>query len=362
VYWIALSFVTVVCSLPGQKQTAPSHRTECLSALPLADGKTASALPTAAQVYVRNSWKTKYARPKFIPFPGENRFSSERELLGKTLFFDPGLSGSKSISCASCHNPGLSWTDGLPKALGQGMRELSRRTPTLLNAAWADLLFWDGRAESLEEQALAPISAAGEMNQRLDRMLVFVNSIPGYRILFDRAYPGQPITAKSVARAIATFERTIVSEKAPFDQWISGSESAISECAKRGFDLFNTKAGCEKCHSGWNFTDNGFHDIGLRGDDQGRGATVPLGSMQHAFKTPTLRNVDRRGPFMHDGSEPSLDSVIELYDKGGAEKRPSLAPEIVPLHLTEWEKADLTAFLKSLTSLDKRIEFPVLPR
>ncbi len=313
-------------------------------------------------VYNRTAWKAKYTRPKSIPFPAGNSFSKERETLGKALFFDPRLSGSKFISCATCHNPGFSWGDALPKALGHGMKELSRRTPTILNLAWADLLFWDGRAESLEEQALVPIAAPREMNQPLENMAVGVAAIPGYRKMFERAYPGEVIEPQTVARAIASFERTVVSGTAPFDAWLSGRESAIPETAKRGFDLFNTKAGCEKCHPGWNFTDNGFHDIGLRGDDNGRGAQLPLEAMQHAFKTPTLRDAARRGPFMHDGSELSLEDVVELYDRGGDEKRPSLAPEIVPLHLTAQEKVDLVAFLRTLTGGDPQFTVPVLPR
>jgi cytochrome c peroxidase len=163
-------------------------------------------------------------------------------------------------------------------------------------------------------------------------------------------------------RALATFERTIVSGSAPFDEWVAGREFAISPSAKRGFDLFNTKAACEKCHSGWNFTDNGFHDTGIAGPDKGRGEQLPLEAMQYAFKTPTLRNATRRDPYMHNGSEATLEDVIELYDRGGREKRPSLAPEIVPLHLTEQEKRDLIAFLATLTSEDKPIAIPVLPR
>jgi cytochrome c peroxidase len=351
VYWIVFSLAIVCCSFARQQKRAP--RVD----FPSTGGPSATT-----PVYDRNLSKAKYARPASIPFPPDNQFSKQREMLGRTLFFDPRLSGSGFISCASCHNPGFSWGDGLPKAIGRDMKALNRRTPTILNTAWADLLFWDGRAESLEEQALGPISAPAEMNQPLDIMIAIVSCIPGYKTMFSRAYPGEQITAKTVARALATFERTIISERAPFDEWVSGGESAVSEDAKRGFDLFNTKAACAKCHSEWNFTDNGFHDTGLRGEDKGRGEQLPLEAMQHAFKTPTLRNIDRRGPFMHDGSEPSLKSVIELYDKGGVEKRPSLAPEIVPLHLTEGEQADLIAFLKTLTSSDKRMEFPILPR
>jgi cytochrome c peroxidase len=318
--------------------------------------------PDGSPVYNRTAWKAKFVRPGSIPFPAGNQFSKERELLGKMLFFDPRLSGSKRISCATCHNPGFSWGDALPRGVGQGMKELGRRTPTILNIAWADLLFWDGHAESLEAQALEPVAATAEMDQPLEKMIATVSSIQGYRAMFNRAYHGEGITPSSVARAIATFERTIISARAPFDHWVAGEESAISGAAKRGFDVFNTKAACQKCHGEWNFTDNGFHDIGVAGEDKGRGVLLPLEAMQHAFKTPTLRNADRRGPYMHNGSEGSLEDVIELYDRGGREQRLSLAPEIVPLHLTAQEKSDLIAFLKTLTSDDPPVEIPRLPR
>ena len=307
--------------------------------------------------------RSKYQRPRSIPFPEDNQYSKDREMLGKMLFFDPRLSGSGFISCATCHNPAFCWSDGLPKAIGHGMRQLGRRTPTILNLAWAPTLFWDGRASSLEQQALGPIAASGEMNQPLEKMVAVVRSIEGYRPWFEKAYPGEPISEKTVAKAIATFERTVVSGVAPFDEWIQGKEGAVSEPAKRGFELFNGKANCAKCHAEWNFTDDGFHDIGVPGEDKGRGNIVKnVESLQYAFKTPTLRNIAGRAPYMRDGSEATLEAVVEFYDRGGKVRRPSLSPDIKPLHLTEQEKSDLIAFLKTLTSSDRPVEIPVLPR
>jgi cytochrome c peroxidase len=334
----------------------------CWWILPAYGGEVQNGKNGPAPAYNRAAWKAKYVRPRTIPFPPGNRLTPDREHLGRTLFFDPRLSLSKTISCATCHNPGFSWTDGLPKAIGHGMKEQARRTPTILNVAWADVLFWDGRAESLEEQALKPISAPGEMNQDLDKMVQTVANIPSYARMFAHAYPGVIVSAEAIGLAIATFERTVVSGIAPFDRWISGNEGAISQSAKRGFDAFNSTAGCQQCHSGWNLTDNGFHDIGIAGEDKGRGALLPLEAMQHAFKTPTLRNVAERAPFMHDGSEPTLADAVELYDLGGRVKRPSLASEIHALHLSAADKTDLIEFLKTLTGADQRPEFPVLPR
>ena len=333
--------------------------TICLSA---ALGLSPAAKSESPKASAREELRLTYVRPAAIPYPSENGYSKEKELLGRTLFFDPRLSGSGWISCATCHNPGMGWSDGLPKALGHGMKVLDRHTPTILNIAWADLMFWDGRAESLEEQALGPIAAPGEMNQDLKEMVTLLQCIPGYRDLFAAAFSNPKIDTREVAQAIATFERTVVSGPAPFDSWIAGSEDAISQHAKAGFDLFNGKAGCGKCHSGWNFTDNGFHDIGVAGDDPGRGRYIPVESQKSAFKTPGLRNIDRLGPYMHDGSTATLAQVIEFYDRGGDARRPGLAPEIQPLHLTADDKYALLAFLGTLTGQDKEIRIPQLPR
>jgi len=305
----------------------------------------------------------KYARPASIPSPADNAPTSERMMLGRALFFDPRLSASNWISCGTCHNPSLSWGDGLAKGIGHGMKPLGRRTPTVLNLAWAGALFWDGRAATLEQQALGPITAPGEMNLPAQKMIEKIDAVAAYKPLFGKAYPHEPINEKTVAKALAAFERTLVSDKAPFDEWMAGDENAISEPAKRGFVLFNTKGNCVQCHDSWRFTDDSFHDIGVRGADRGRGLlmkNIPV--MQFAFKTPTLRNVDHRAPYMHNGTEKTLEEVIELYDIGGRTKRPSLTSLIKPLNLTAQEKRDLGAFLKSLTSKDPPIEFPILPR
>jgi cytochrome c peroxidase len=242
------------------------------------------------------------------------------------------------------------------------MAQLGRRTPTILNLAWAERLFWDGRAESLEEQALGPIEAPGEMNMPLPKAIETIRSIPGYRAMFEAAYPGEGITAKTIGKAIATFERTVVSEMAPFDEWLAG-QTAISEAAVRGFVLFNTKASCVKCHAGWSFTDHSFHDLGMASQDLGRGRQLrTIERMQHAFKTPTLRNVEGRRPYMHDGSLATLEEVITYYDRGGDARRASLSPEMRPLGLSDAERRDLLAFLRTLTSVDHPIQIPLLPR
>jgi cytochrome c peroxidase len=303
--------------------------------------------------------KTKFARvPLRTGAP-----SAARVELGRALFFDPRLSRASFISCATCHNPGFSWGDALPRAIGHGMKTLGRRTPTVLNVGWGEAFFWDGRAETLEQQALGPIAAAGEMNLPLGELISRLEGIAGYKPMFTAAFGDATITKEKVAAAIADFERTIVSVDAPFDRWLAGEKGAMSASAKRGFALFNGKADCTKCHAGWRFTDDSFHDIGALGDDVGRATVLPgLDSMNHAFKTPTLRDVARRAPYMHDGSEGTLEQVIELYDKGGRVRRASLATEVHPLQLTAQDKRDLVDFMLTLSSPPQPVNVPSLPR
>lgn len=304
-----------------------------------------------------------YRRPAAAPFPKDNAYSAPRVALGRALFFDPRLSGSQWISCATCHNPALSWGDGLAKGFGHGMKPLARRTPTILNLAWGEIFFWDGRAATLEEQALGPIANDAEMNMPHEKLLPTIGAIPGYKAMFDQAYPGEGVTLTTIGKAVATFERTVVSGQAPFDRWVNGDGMAVSAEAQRGFAVFNGKGRCAQCHGGWRFTDDSFHDIGVAGDDLGRGKIVPgIEVLQHAFKTPTLRDASRRAPFMHDGSQATLAAVVAFYDRGGDVKRASLSADMKPLGLTDGEKAELLAFLETLTSVDQAVVVPVLPR
>lgn len=323
----------------------------------------ASASMSSAPTETRQAWRQQYHRPAEIPFPKSNPYSDAKFKLGRALFFDPILSGSEVRSCATCHNPGLSWADGQPRAIGEKQLPLPLRTPTLLNVAWIPKLGWDGHFRDLEDVAMGPITATGNMNLPEKVLIERLSAIPGYVDAFDSAFGEGEVTARKIKFALATFERTIVSKDTPFDRWIDGAETAISEPAKRGFDLFNGKANCAACHSGWAFTDNSFHDIGsARDDDWGRGRLFPTSAaLRYAFKTPTLRDVARRGPYMHDGAVPTLEAVLDLYDRGGIE-RPSRAEEIHPLGLTAAEKSDLIAFLATLNGTPEPVSFPALPR
>lgn len=301
----------------------------------------------------------KYLAPA-IKIPLLNKANPYRIKLGKTLFFDPRLSGSNWISCGTCHNPTLGWSDGLPKANGEGQRVLRRATPTILNAAYSFLQMWDGRFNSLEEQALGPIESASEMNQDLDKLVIELSALEQYVELFKDAYPGRGITQDTISLALSNFERTILAKNAPFDRWIKGDNHAISNAAKRGFDLFEGKGHCSTCHSGFNFSDNGFHNIGLDDDDIGRYSVKKVDILQGAFKTPTLRNIEITAPYMHDGSYSTLEDVIGHYVKGGIRKN-NLSPNFKKAELNKAEVQDLVAFLRSLTSEPQDIEYPELP-
>jgi cytochrome c peroxidase len=306
--------------------------------------------------------KAKYRRPAEIPFPATNPYTPEKAALGKALFFDPRLSGHQNMTCASCHNPSFGWEVPLRGAIGAQNTMLARNAPTVLNQAWVGPShFWDGRASSLEEQAKGPIEAEVEMNLPLTEASRRLETIPDYRKWFDTVFPKQGISGDTIVKALATFERTVVSGYAPFDAWIDGDEQAIPDAAKRGFMLFNGKAACARCHTGWNFTDNKFHDVGIATTDIGRALVEPDNPKAlHAFKTPGLRDITHRAPYMHDGSLPDLETVVVRYIDIGTD-RPSLSPELPKIELAPGEIADLIAFLKTLTGRNQTVSLPVLP-
>lgn len=296
-----------------------------------------------------------YSRPGPADLPGGTATAAQVEL-GRRLFFDPALSASGQTSCATCHDPARGFTDGRPRARGVDGQPLRRRTPTLWNLAWAPFLFWDGRAPGLEAQARAPIEAHDEMGQPLAALADRLAADPAYGPAFDTAFPDAAsprTTGDNLVRAIAAWERTLVSPPTRFDAWVAGDSGALTAPEQRGFGLFNGKAGCATCHSGWAFTDHAFYDIGLPADaDLGRGPVLGIDRANHAFKTPTLRELLRggEGPFMHDGSLPTLASVLDHYERRVA-PRPTLAPELPRrLALSPRDRSDLLAFLATLTS------------
>jgi cytochrome c peroxidase len=295
--------------------------------------------------------KAAFRRPAGVPFPPDDPYSENKRALGEALFHDKRLSSDGSLACASCHDRGKGFADG--KAHGRGVpgRELKRHTPTLWNLAWASPVFWDGRARSLEEQVAGPIESPDEMAQPLPGVVARLDADPAMVRAFAEAFPETPkVDAANLAKAIATYERTFVSPETRFDRWVAGDAQALSKREIAGFRLFTGKAQCMNCHSGFAFTDDAFHDIGLPGDDRGRGAVLRLPAAEHAFKTPGLREIGRSAPYMHDGSLATLNDVLRHYQSGVVD-RPTLSKDLPRgLKLSDSERADLIAFVGTLTS------------
>ena len=303
----------------------------------------------------------RFQRPLTIPFPDDRPYDPQIATLGKMIFFDPRISGSQNMSCASCHNPSFGWEVPVDGAVGAMNTQLERHAPTVLNQAWVYPYFWDGRAETLQEQAAGPITAKVEMNSTFEEVIARLDQVEEYRSWFARLFPDEGITQNTITLSIATYERTVVSGWSPFDRWIEGDNTAISESAQRGFELFVGDAQCAACHTGWNFTDNQFHDIGLPTNDIGRARFAPSDvAARHAFKTPGLRNISLRAPFMHNGSVATTADVIAHYSTGGIQ-RPSLSPLMVDFELAEQDIKDLVAFLDTLTEEITAVPTPVLP-
>lgn len=277
-----------------------------------------------------------------------NVMTEEKIALGKQLYFDKRLSSDNTISCASCHDPNKGWSNGEATAAGVEGQRGGRSAPTIINSAYQKFQFWDGRAGSLEEQALGPIANPIEMNLPVDEAVKRIANIEGYAKQFQAVF-GEPVNAENLAKAIAAFERTVLSGNSPYDQFKAGDKAALSEQAQMGMKLFFGKANCSGCHVGSNFTDNGFHNLGVSflsdAPDFGREVISKLGGDKGAFKTPTLRDIARSAPYMHDGSLATLEDVVDYYDKG-ATPNEYLDEEIFPLKLSDEQKAALVAFLK----------------
>jgi cytochrome c peroxidase len=302
------------------------------------------------------------------PAPKENTPNAARVDLGRHLFFDPRLSGEGNMSCGTCHNPGLGWSDGLPTAKGVKSSVLGRASPTIINSAFNTIMMWDGRKKDLEDQAMGPMEANVEMNMDTVKLFKWLNESPGYRKLFEAAYPGEGINATTLSKGMATFERTVVMNDTPFDRWLAGDAKAMTAQQVHGFDVFLDagKGNCAACHSAPNFTDNGFHNVGLASwgspnPDMGRFAQKPIARMKGAFKTPELRGIALTAPYFHDGSARTLKDAVNHYAKGG-EITTNIDPNIQPLKLSEQDKDDLVAFMNALTGTTPPITIPTLPQ
>ena len=294
-----------------------------------------------------------------IEYPDDEEPETALVELGKVLFFDPRLSQGRNRSCASCHNPDLGFGDGTRFSTGTMGERLDRNSPPLYNLAWNVVFFWDGRARTLEEQVLGPLSAHTEMNMPMGELLARLELVPFYRDVFRELFPDTGITGNNLSAAIAAFERTIITRDAPFDRYLQGDSTALGPEAVRGLELFRGRANCVACHDGPNFTDNSFHNIGIDNGDPGRARIQTGVTLSGAFKTPGLRNAVLTAPYMHDGSIATLEEVVRYYDKGGHLAK-DIDPLVKPLQLSEQDVIDLVAFLAALTEVIE-IERPAIP-
>ncbi len=303
--------------------------------------------------------------PSAAPNPPTNVNYKAKIELGKQLYFDGRLSKNNAISCAFCHNPGTGFADPRQFSIGIGGGKGGRQASTVFNTGFNRLQFWDGRAGSLEEQAIAPIQNPIEMGETHENVVAKLQNIKGYRSQF-RAVFGTDVSIEGIAEAIAAYERTVISTNSAFDKYVSGDKGAMSDAAVRGMAVFKGKGRCMLCHNGPNFTDNEFHNLGVpqvgpMKEDLGRYYVTKRDRDRGAFKTPTLRSIAITAPYMHDGVFKTLEEVVEFFDKGGG-RNPNLSLLMKPLRLTKREKADLVEFLKALTGEPIPFTFPELPQ
>lgn len=331
-----------------------------LSMLPIMAAPKATAPETQPQAVETQSSASKEAPFLMVPLgldnenlniPAANPLTPEKIDLGRLLYFDPRLSADGTISCATCHDPAKGWTDQVRFSTGIKGQMGVRNSPTVINSTYMGLQFWDGREASLEDQAGGPLVNPVEMgNKTLNEVANKVRAIAGYQPYFEKAF-GEGPTKDNIPKAIASFERTVLSGNSRYDRYTSGDMTALNEAEVRGMGLFFGKAICVTCHSGATFSDIKFHNLGVgmgaKKPDLGRFVVTKAKADRGAFKTPTVREVTKTAPYMHDGSQTTLEEVVEFYNKGG-EPNPDLDPLMQPLGLTIQEKADLVAFMKAL--------------
>lgn len=293
--------------------------------------------------------------------PTDNVLSPEKVALGRELFFDERLSGDGSRSCYSCHVCEKGLTDGLPKGVGAFGKRLTRSSPTLWNIGYQKEFYWDGRSPSLEKQAMAAWTGAN-MGAKADEIVKKLNSIEGYHEQFQKVFGGAG-TPDNVVKAISAFERTIISGDTAWDRWRAGNESAVSESAKRGWNIFQAIK-CNNCHDGVLFSDQQYHNVGIGMDqkepDVGRFKVTNKPEDTGAFKTPTLRDIAKSAPYFHDGSANTLEEAVDLMLAGGKPNEHLDRKNLQKRDIAKEQREDLLAFLKSLT-VDCKLTKPPLP-
>ena len=302
--------------------------------------------------------------PTSVPIPPTNLNYKAKVELGKQLYFDGRLSKNGAISCAFCHNPGTGFADPRQTSIGIDGKAGGRQAPTVYNTGFNHVQFWDGRAGSLEEQAIGPIQNPIEMGETHENVVAKLGKIRGYREQFQAVF-GTEVNLQGIAEAIAAYERTVISTDSDYDKYVTGNKRAMTESAIRGMAVFKGKGRCVLCHNGPNFTDNQFHNLGVPQvgplkEDLGRYDVTHDDRDRGAFKTPTLRSIAETAPYMHDGAFRTLEEVVDFLAEGGG-ANPNLSPLVRKLGLSKGEKADLVEFLRALSGEQPKFVMPKLP-
>lgn len=339
-----------------------------LSVAPLlADEVRESAKPRLPKDTLPKQLDIEAARRRLEPLelvPADNPLTEDRVTLGRRLFFDGILSKDGTVSCASCHQPNHGFASADPQAIGIRGQIGKRNAPTVINRGLGQLQFWDGRAASLEQQALQPIGNSAEMDHSVEGVIAALQRDPTYVKQFEQAF-AEPddeaetrsatkyVNSANLAKSLAGFQRTLLSVDSPVDEFQGGDYNALSIDERQGLWIFESRGRCWKCHTGDNYTDEAFHNTGIgferKERDLGRYEVTKLDADRAKFKTPTLRAISRTAPYMHDGSLKTLADVVEFYNLGGAADDPGIDREMKPLGLSGKEVDQLVAFLKALT-------------
>lgn len=362
--------------LPPRTERSATERQEKIAELRAAYAKPAAEWP-APLIDEGAEWK----ELGLLPLPEAARPTRPAQVdpkvrLGHTLFFDPRLSASQEMACASCHDPDLAWADGRTVSFGLGRTQLKRNSPSLLNAVFAETLFWDGRASNLEDQARQVLLNKQEMGSSEEQLKERLSAHKGYQKQFAAAFGDADVTLERVATALASFERTIVGGRSSFDAFLKGKHAALSDDALLGLDLFRREARCLHCHNGPTLSDGKLHDVGLsyfgrKFEDLGRYTVTAEPTDAGKFRTPSLRNVSRTRPYMHNGLF-DLSGILNMYNAGmptltpkadqvGDPKFPKKSPHLRPLGLNKQDLGDLLAFLESLEEPPLRVRPLPLP-
>jgi cytochrome c peroxidase len=357
------------CSQSPEKKTAPAPEAKQESAAPAAPAKAEGSPAEPEHAAARPAEPSAGPKPPLglppLPIPADNPMTPEKVELGRLLYFDTRVSKDGTISCATCHDPKMAWAEHTPVSTGVGHQKGARNSPTVINATYATSQFWDGRAKTLEDQAVGPVENPIEMGHTMTAVVAHLSTIPGYQERFKKVF-GTGVSKEGFAKAIATFERTVLSGDSPYDRFVAGDQSAMSDAQKRGWESFRDN--CATCHTPPLMSNYRFFNAGVGSDkpnaDEGRMKVTGKESDRGKFRVPALRNVADTAPYFHDGSAAKLEDAVALM-AGGGKNNPNLSEMLKAVReagLGPKEQKDLMEFLKALSGKYPVVEPLPLPK